>query len=115
MATLRLSYCPSKLDYEILRSLLADSGGPSCFILQHCLFRLDDAALLDYLHHFGELRYLYLLSETPLSQSVASNAVTVACQRLPQLRCLHAHYQEHRRSQRSGDCHVDARTWRGKC
>ncbi|KAL1482713.1 hypothetical protein MTO96_033604 [Rhipicephalus appendiculatus] len=94
MATLRLSYCPLQFDYGLLCRLLARSSGASCLIFQQHLFRLDDAALLANLHHFAELQYLYLLSETPLSPSEALHAVTAASQSLPQLKCLHAHYQD---------------------
>ncbi|XP_049273831.1 uncharacterized protein LOC119399003 isoform X1 [Rhipicephalus sanguineus] len=94
MATLRLSYCPLKMDYELLSRALADSSGPSCLIIQHHLFRLDDTALLANLDRFAELRHLYLLSEMPLSPSAASNVVTEASRSLPHLKCLHAHYQD---------------------
>ncbi|KAL3178764.1 hypothetical protein MRX96_009443 [Rhipicephalus microplus] len=94
MATLRLSYCPSKLDFGRLCSTLADSTGTSCFILQHHIFRLDDVDLPTNVRRLADLRYLYLLSETPLSPNAALLAVTNACQSLPQLKCLHVHYQD---------------------
>ncbi|KAH7986754.1 hypothetical protein HPB52_024742 [Rhipicephalus sanguineus] len=87
MATLRLSYCPLEIHYELLRRPLADSSGPSCLIIQHHVFEAN-------LNRFGQLRYLYLLLETPLSPSAASNAVTAASRSLPYLKGLHAHYQD---------------------
>ncbi|KAL3203547.1 hypothetical protein MRX96_011917 [Rhipicephalus microplus] len=82
------------MDFRRLCSALADSTGTSCLILQHHLFRLDDVDLLTNVRRLADLRYLYLLSETPLSPTAALIAVTNACQSLPQLKCLHVHYQD---------------------
>ncbi|KAL1422469.1 hypothetical protein MTO96_030667 [Rhipicephalus appendiculatus] len=93
-ATLRMSYCPLDLDYGPLCDAIANRMGPTCLIFRHQDLRLDDADLLAHLHRFSNLEYLYLLSETPLSESAASDFVTSALESLPQLKCLHAHYRD---------------------
>ncbi|KAH7944657.1 hypothetical protein HPB52_023066 [Rhipicephalus sanguineus] len=93
VATLRLSCCPLKLDYERMSRALAHSSDPSCLILQHRLLRLDDTALLENLHRFTDLQYLYLLLYTRLDERELPSSMTCILRSLPQLKCLHVHYE----------------------
>ncbi|KAH7944655.1 hypothetical protein HPB52_023064 [Rhipicephalus sanguineus] len=93
VATLRLSYCPLELDYERMSRALAHSSDPICLILQHHLLRLDDTDLLENLHRFTDLQYLYLLLYTRLDERELPSSITCILRSLPQLKCLHVHYE----------------------
>ncbi|XP_049273840.1 uncharacterized protein LOC119399875 isoform X2 [Rhipicephalus sanguineus] len=92
VATLRLSYCPLELDYERMSRALAHSSDPICLILQHHLLRLDDTDLLENLHRFTDLQYLYLLLHTRLDERELPSSMTCILRSLPQLKCFHVHY-----------------------
>ncbi|KAH7943849.1 hypothetical protein HPB52_011992 [Rhipicephalus sanguineus] len=84
---------PLELDYERMSRALAHSSDPICLILQHHLLRLDDTDLLENLHRFTDLQYLYFLLYTRLDERELPSSMTCILRSLPQLKCLHVHYE----------------------